>query len=72
MTLYDFLLGGTNSEDYEKFLSHSCKYTRKKNPVTGASGGATTYEITPTSIGVVTKVRCKCGEKKDITDYGCW
>jgi len=57
---------------YEEFFSHECKYTRKNNPVTGVSGGALTYEITPTTLGIVVHARCECGKKEDITDYRMW
>lgn len=38
----------------------------------GASGGAITYCFTPTTIGLVTKVRCACGTEGDLTDYNDW
>lgn len=37
----------------------------------GASGGATTYEFTPTSLGLVTKVR-HFGKELDLTTYQDW
>lgn len=38
----------------------------------GAIGGAYTWEFTPTSLGVVQKVRCSCDEHVDVTDYDAW
>ena len=38
----------------------------------GAIGGAYTYEFTPTTIGVVTTVRCSCGDSLDVSDYDQW
>lgn len=38
----------------------------------GRLGGAYTYSFTPTSIGLVFKVVCSCGEKLDLTDYDSW
>jgi len=38
----------------------------------GAIGGAYTWEFTPTSLGIVQKVRCSCGEKIDVSDYDSW
>lgn len=38
----------------------------------GAIGGAFTYEFTPTSIGIVTTVRCSCGDTLDVSDYDQW
>jgi hypothetical protein len=40
-------------------------------PYQGASGGAVTYEFTPTSIGVVFRVKAY-GQELDLTDYGSW
>lgn len=47
--------------------THDCPLTEH-----GAIGGAVTYEFTPTNLGVVTKVKCACGETKDLTDYDEW
>lgn len=41
-------------------------------PPVGAIGGTTTYSFTPTSLGVVVKVRCACGVEIDLTDYKNW
>lgn len=46
----------------------------KKCPFTdpmkqGAIGGRFTYSFTPTSLGQITKIKCACGEEKDVTEY---
>lgn len=38
----------------------------------GAIGGALTYSFTPTTLGVVIKVKCACGKEIDVTDYEGW
>ncbi len=38
----------------------------------GAIGGAFTFEFTSTTIGMVSCVRCSCGEKLDVSDYDNW
>lgn len=38
----------------------------------GAIGGELIYSFTPTSIGVVVKVRHASGEELDVTDYENW
>lgn len=47
-----------------------------KYPYTGAIGGGLTYEFTPTSIGMVTKVTWGKGtsweQSLDVTDYDLW
>lgn len=35
----------------------------------GAAGGRLTYEFTPMSLGLVTKVLCACGDACDLTDW---
>lgn len=42
-------------------------------PYTGAAGGQFTFMFTPTSIGVICKVRdAVTGEEVDLTDYDHW
>lgn len=43
-----------------------------KNIYSGAIGGGSTYIFTPTSLGVVTKYKCKCGDILDVTNYDIW
>jgi len=38
----------------------------------GAIGGGLSYEFTPASIGVVTLVKCACGNELDLTNYDSW
>jgi len=45
--------------------------TKPYNPV-GAIGGRITYSFTQTSLGVITKVICACGEEIDLADYKSW
>lgn len=37
-----------------------------------AIGGRETFSFTPTSVGVVVKISCACGEEKDLSDYDSW
>jgi len=48
----------------------TCKFASRLSQ--GACGGRLSYMFTPTDIGVVTKVKCACGEEKDLTDYENW
>lgn len=51
------------------------KHTKEKHPKPrhdGAIGGRYTWSFTPTSIGMVAKVTCACGEKIDLSDYQDW
>jgi len=38
----------------------------------GAIGGQYTYELTPTSLGAIVKMRCACGAHVDATRYDEW
>lgn len=38
----------------------------------GAIGGVLTWKFTPTTIGLVTKVKCACGVECDLSDYNDW
>lgn len=40
----------------------------KRERYAGAIGGATTYQFTPTGLGMITKVICGCGAEIDVTD----
>lgn len=48
--------------------NHSCELKE----YSGACGGRITYSFTPTSLGVVIKAKCACGEELDLTDYKGW
>lgn len=41
-------------------------------PYFGAIGGEVTYEFTPTSLGIITKVRHANGKVLDLTEYESW
>lgn len=38
----------------------------------GSIGGRITYVFAPTSLGLVMKVNCACGEEIDLTHYEEW
>lgn len=68
------------NNDYISLFSVSKEQLRKLNAFSrkhvscqrGAIGGAHTYEFSPTSLGVVVKLRCHCGKSIDVTDYCDW
>jgi hypothetical protein len=56
-------------EEFEKWRKeHECPYANNQ----GAIGGRLTYNFTPTSLGVICKVKCACGKEFDATDYEDW
>lgn len=44
----------------------------RKIPYVGAIGGEVTFTFTPTSLGVVAKVRHISGAELDLSEYGLW
>ncbi len=68
-----FSLTEKENEDLQKWLKKHDKKCRFANPMMqGAIGGKLTYMFTPTSLGVITKVRCSCGNEKCISDFTDW
>ena len=54
------------NEEYEAIEQWKQKHEKEKHNGKmkhGAIGGSYTYEFTPTSIGVIGSVKCRCGEK---------
>lgn len=43
-----------------------------RHPDTTAIGGQYTYSFTPTSLGVVIRVKCACGIERTLTDFSQW
>ena len=74
----EFALDEDEKESLVDFLhehNRVCKYYDDGThdlPPGGAIGGRMTYSFTPTTLGTVTKVKCSCGEERDLTDYDGW
>ena len=70
-----FETGRKNEEKLNAWLqTHvlDCKYWQPDERgmlPQGANGGTITYTFTPTTIGLIIKVQCACGEEHDVTDY---
>lgn len=70
-----------SQEEFQKYTEWDdkhypkCKFyddgTKVDSPQ-GAIGGRLTFSFTPTSVGLIIRVECACGEKIDCTDYSCW
>lgn len=68
-----FLFTEEDREKLNSWLATHNKECRYADPCkTGAIGGRLTYLFTPTSLGLITKVRCACGKTVDLTDYESW
>lgn len=68
-----FQLSEKEREVESKWLKKHNKTCIFKNPdKQGAIGGRISYIFTPTSLGVLTKIKCACGEQIDITDVSDW
>lgn len=57
-------------EKWQKKHDKTCRYANPAN--CGTIGGRLTYSFTGTSLGVIVKVECACGEEHDATDYLSW
>ena len=59
--------------DLETKKAHEfCQKHKECSKHAGAVGGNITYEITPTGIGDIIKIKCLCGDSEDITDISSW
>ena len=64
-----------SNEDAEKISQWrkrhvpDCVYTNENQ---GAISGLYTFSFTPTSLGIVTVVKCSCGEEFNFTDFDSW
>ena len=76
--MFCFIKSYLDEQTIKKLLNwleqHDCKLL--KNPdgsfKIGAIGGRFTYSFTPTSLGVVIKVKCACEQEIDVTFYEDW
>lgn len=53
----------------------TCKYYDDGTSLeskSGAIGGRLTYAFTPTSLGVITVIKCACGAEVNVTDFDSW
>lgn len=67
-----FDLDKEQQEKASQFIKeHECSFMVNKYGFkeVGAIGGSTTYRFTPTSLGVIIKIDCTCGQSVDVTDY---
>lgn len=68
-----FTLTGKQHRDIMKWQKeHETKCAYKGN--VGAIGGAISYSFTPTSLGMIIKVKCSCSLRDgiDVSDYENW
>lgn len=69
--MLNFTLDDSQVEVLNRWLAkhdETCPYVPEKTAI----GGRITYQFSPTSIGVVEKVSCACGQEVDLTDYSQW
>ena len=63
---------GFTERQYIKFKEWNNIHKCELKNYSGAIGGRLTYSFTPTGLGLVTKVKCACGEFIDLTGYESW
>lgn len=65
-----FVIHGNESDNMFNWIEEHDKTCPFADPMNqGAIGGRFTYSFTPTSLGQVTKIKCACGEVKDVSEY---
>ncbi len=68
-----FKLDEKELTEYRKWIEEHDKTCPHADPMKqGAIGGRLTYTFTPTSLGVITIVKCACGEEINLTDTDSW
>lgn len=63
-----------NETEIQKYALWNSKHI-KTCPIygmSGAIGGRLSFIFTPTSLGVITSVKCACGKEKTLTDFNEW
>ncbi len=71
--LVGFKLDDGERERLNTWLTkHNKKCKFNKPEFCGAIGGRLTYMFTPTSLGILVKVKCACEETIDLTDVSDW
>lgn len=68
-----FQLNDNEQDQLKKHLAKhdkKCEFANSMNQ--GAIGGRLTYMFTPTSLGMITKVKCACGKVFNLTDVSEW
>lgn len=63
-----FDIVGKEAETLHNWLTEHDKTCSVKHNQ-GAIGGRLSYCFTPTSLGIITVVKCACGEEIDISEY---
>ena len=65
-----------NEKDIKEFnewkKEHDKTCELAKPGATGAIGGGLTYCFTPTGLGVITVIKCGCGEELNLTHSEDW
>jgi len=68
-----FELSEQEQQDFDEWKVEHNKTCKFADPMSqGAIGGRLSFQFTPTSLGMITKVKCACGEEIDLTDVSNW
>ncbi len=63
-----------NEDEFEKYTLWNSEHIKicPLYNMSGAIGGRLSFIFTPTSLGVITIVKCACGEEKTLTNFNEW
>lgn len=71
----EFHINNKEAEEIKKFKEEhkNCALKELGNLWFSTIGGQFTYEITPTGLGPIIKIKCNaCGKEEDVTDSESW
>jgi len=75
-TVISFVINENEFKEAEQWKSeHECKTQKKEKKLNNKVAipvSCFSYKFTPTSMGHLVSICCKCGAEKDVTDVGCW
>jgi len=75
-TVIKFIVNENEFNEAKKWKAkHKCetqKKEKKLNDRVASPVSCFSYKFTPTSIGDLVSICCKCGAEKNVTDVGCW
>lgn len=67
-----YQLSETDKARVSAWLEDHAKKCKRVHAYGGAIGGGFSYIFSPTSVGVSTIFRCRCGKEFNFTCYECW
>lgn len=61
-----------SERQYKLFTELDAKHECELKIYSGANGGRLAFCFTPTSLGLITTIKCGCGHEYPLTDFESW